>query len=101
VPLLRLRSVQVFYNRDDELKKLLALADGLPQGKVENLALRGGVARMGAGRHQFADENLWGVDNGRWKAEKGIKCGLSGAPFQEGKSEWDVLSSVGIRGQQF
>jgi len=61
VPLLRLRSVQVFYNRDDELKKLLALADGLPQGKVEDLALRGGVARLGAGRHQFADENLWPV----------------------------------------
>lgn len=35
-----------FYNRDDELKKLLALADGLPQGKVENLALIG-VRKVG------------------------------------------------------
>jgi len=35
-----------FYNRDDELKKLLALADGLSQGKVENLALIG-VRKVG------------------------------------------------------
>lgn len=35
-----------FYNRDDELKKLLALADGLHQGKVENLALIG-VRKVG------------------------------------------------------
>ncbi len=35
-----------FYNREDELNRLLALAKGLPQGKIENLALIG-VRKIG------------------------------------------------------